>query len=311
MAKVTAAAWFPRSYIHLFETYIGLKKVELDIADVEYGRDLSFTIRGYKNDPDIRFTQEWSGLHYFTAEMPDVGLREAADQFMKDMQVLLLEKILKACHSVTYKQIVADVMPLDFHMLVLTYGDVKTEGYTVREAGDLRIAYRPEDFYYSGTASYVIGSDDTELLRILLYHAYTEIAFDFTYSMMKAMIRLYHEADGIVSEMEAAKRPEDVKGPMDRMDGIVKECSERYGKLKHAMLNLRLKREEYDGLEMTQREREVTEALNIPDSFRRLNADFSYMEILWSEVLEDRLGNIDRMMDNRAAIQRGRKGGWL
>jgi hypothetical protein len=311
MARVVAAAWFPRSHIHLFETYAGLKKIDLDVGDVDYGRDLSFTIRGYKDYPEIRFTQEWSGLHYFTVEVSDDGVKEAAEQFMKEMQILLLQNILKACHSVTYKQIVSGIMELDFHRIILTYGDVDTEGFTVREADGLKVALKREDLYYSGTDSYVLGSDEAGLVNVLLYHAYVEVAFDMMYSMMKAMIRLYHEADNVVMEMGAAKDAAQMRDPMKVLDDIVKECSERYGKLKHAILNIRLKWDEYNKAEFNDAERELAEAFDIRGSFERLNADAGYMEILWDEVLEDRLRNIDTMLDARVMMQSGGKKGWF
>jgi hypothetical protein len=95
------------------------------------------------------------------------------------------------------------------------------------------------------------------------------------------------------------------------LDDIVKECSERYGKLKHAILNIRLKWDEYNKAEFNDAERELAEAFDIRGSFERLNADAGYMEILWDEVLEDRLRNIDTMLDARVMMQSGGKKGWF
>jgi hypothetical protein len=173
------------------------------------------------------------------------------------------------------------------------------------------VAYKPEEFYYSGTISYVLGSDDLSLLKVLLYHAYTEVAFDFLYSMMKAMIRLYHEADNIVGEMEAARDPKGMREPMKLMDDIMKECSERYGKLKQVILNFRLKEEEFRGVDFSQQERALAEALEIRDSFRRLQADGAYMDILWGDILEDRLRSVDSTLDARVMMYSGGRKGWF
>ncbi|MBD3387746.1 MAG: hypothetical protein GF416_01745 [Candidatus Altiarchaeales archaeon] len=302
MAKVVSIAWFPRSYIHLFETFIGLKKVNLELEDVRYSDSLSFTIKSYKDMPDIRFTQDWSGLHYFTAEFPDDGVERSADRFMKEMQMLLVEKILRECHTMTYKQIVADIMPLDFHNIVLTNGTVETEGYQMVEAGSLKVAHRKDDDYYSGMTTYVMGSDDEALLKVLLFHAYTEVASDLMYSMIKAVTRLYHEADSIVSQLGASKDIDSLKEPMKVMDEIIKESSERYGKMEQVLVNYDLKEEEYLSLELTDEEMKLAEALGIEKAFDKIQSDGMYMEILWSDVLGDRLKNIDSTLDARVMM---------
>lgn len=311
MAKVVAAAWFPRSHIHMFETHQGCGKIGLDIADVDHGEKLSFTIKGYKEYPDIRFTQEWSGLHHFTVDLPDEGIEAAADRFMKEMQVLLVEKILKACHTVSYKQIIADIMPLDFHVIVLTNGEPDVRGMDVLDAGGLKVAYNSHDMYESGMKTYVMGSDDLKLLDALLYHAYAEVAFDFLYSMLKAMTRLYHEADNVVGQMRDAKDVDDMKKPMALMDEILKECSERDGKLKHALMNFQLKEEEYCGLDLDGGEKALADALDLGGAFRKLHADGEYMRILWSDVLEDRLNRLDSTLDARVMMHGGKKRGWF
>lgn len=312
MARVAAVAWFPRTYINLFESYIGLEKVTLEVKDVDYpGKSLSFTISGFGGYPDIRFTQTWSGLHYFVVELPDDSVEAAADKFMKDMQILLLQKMLKVCHTVTYKNIVADMMPLDFHTIVLTKGQVKTEGMTVREAGDLEVAVRPQDMYYGGTISYVMGADDEALLDALLYHAYAEVGFDFIYNMMKAMIRLFHSADAIISDVEASKDMKELKDNLTAMESIVAECASRSGKMKHVILNFRLKEEEFLNINLEPQEKALVDALGIRDSFRRLRSDGEYMGILWGDIMAEKLENIRSSLDLRLRLREKDKKGWF
>jgi hypothetical protein len=313
MARVAAVAWFPRTYINLFESYIGLEKVTLEVKDVDYpGKSLSFTISGFGGYPDIRFTQTWSGLHYFVVELPDDSVEAAADKFMKDMQILLLQKMLKVCHTVTYKNIVADMMPLDFHTIVLTKGQVKTEGMTVREAGDLEVAVRPQDMYYGGTISYVMGADDEALLDALLYHAYAEVGFDFIYNMMKAMIRLFHTADTIIDDIDAAGGVKELRGHLKALEGIVSECSSRSGKMKHVVSNFKMVEDELNARAFDGRQRALVGALGIADSFRQMRTDGAYMEILWGGIMEDKLRNINTMVDYRLRL-RGQtdKKGWF
>ena len=319
MAIVVAVSWFPRTHINLFETYISLSKVGLKVRDVSYGgknlfssvEGLSLTIDGYKDYPPITFSQGWSGLHYFTVELPDEGVAAKADSFMKDMQVLLLEKILKVCHTVTYKNIVNDMMSLDFHTLVLTKGSVDTSGYTVAEARDLEVAFKPQDMYYGGDISYVIGSDDPALVKVLLYHAYTEVGFDFIYNMMKAMIRLFHSADAIISDVEASKDMKELKDNLAAMESIVAECASRSGKMKHVILNFRLKEEEFLNINLEPQEKALVDALGIRDSFRRLRSDGEYMGILWGDIMAEKLENIRSSLDLRLRLREKDKKGWF
>jgi len=321
MAKVAAVTWFPRTYINLFETFIGLEKADLKIRDVDYGgknlfnavEGLSFTIEGYKDYPPISFAQGWSGLHYFVVELPDEGVGAAADKFMKEMQVLLLEKILKVCHTVTYKNIAGDLMPLDFHTLVLTKGEVDTAGYTVEQAGDLTIACRPRDVYYGGTMSYVMGSDDVGLLKVLLYHAYIEVGSDFVYNMMKAMIRLFHGADTLVDDVEGSKNMKELKDNLTVLESVIGECSSRSGKMKHVLLNFKLKEEEFHAMSLTNEEEALVRAFGVKDSFKRLAADGAYLEILWGSIMENKVRDINAVLDMRLRIKgwEREKKGWL
>ncbi len=303
MAKVAAIAWLPRSYIHLFETFRSLDKIDLDIEDPLYAEDeINFTIKGYKDYPDINFIQGWSGLHIFIAEFDDLGIHEKSKEFLQDMQNVLINKILKATHTVSYKQIIADIMSLDFHVVILTAGDIDTSGYTLLEAGNYQIAYKPEKIYTSGNITFVMGIPDDKLFVPLLYHAYAEVACDFMFNLMKAMIRLYHEADSVVVALEQGKDMASMKMPMDSMDAIVKESSERYGKLRQILLNFKLKESEFYSLSMDPDQKSVADALRIPQAFKRLEADGSYMSVLWSEILEDRLKNIDSTMNARVMM---------
>ncbi len=309
MAKVTAAAWFPRSYIHLFETYQGVGKIGVKIEDLKYNtKKLTLTIKGHKNYADIQFTQGWSGLHYFTTELPEENIKQTSMDFMRDMEVLLLEKILKPCHSVTYKQIVNDIMSLDFHVLVMTETDLDVSGHTLKNIGDkIVLAYKPENQYYGGTVTYLIGSEDDELLEVLLYHSYSEIASDFLMNLMKAMIRLYHESDNVVEEMESTKSIKEMREPMKLMDDILKECGERTGKLKHILLNFKLKEQEYYSLKLKPLQKKLAEALELPMEFQKLDSDGQYLLVLWTEILSTRLTNLDNSLDARVMMHKPAK----
>ncbi|MCX6695185.1 MAG: hypothetical protein NTU61_02670, partial [Candidatus Altiarchaeota archaeon] len=62
MVKLICITWIPRSYIHLYETYMGLDKLTLNVSDVKFDDKLTFKITGYGSYPEITFTQEDSGL---------------------------------------------------------------------------------------------------------------------------------------------------------------------------------------------------------------------------------------------------------
>jgi hypothetical protein len=320
MAKVVAFSWFPRTHINLFETYVGLQKVDLKVRDVVYGEKilnstvdgLSFKFDGYKNYPEITFGQGWGGMHFFSTELPDEGIERSADAFMKEMQFVLLEKILKVCHTVTYKNIVSDYMSLDFHTVVLTTGSVDTAGMTVVPARDVRVAYRPQDMYYGGTVVYVMGSDDIALLRVLHYHAYEKVASAFLLNMMKAMIRLFHNADAVLDDIDSAKDQRELRQHFTVLEGIINECSSRVGKMKHVVLNFRLKGEEFAGMGLNPQEQALTESLKIRDGFKRLLADGEYMDILWGRITESKIDNLYETLDLRLSLRPDpQKKGWF
>jgi len=311
MATVVTATWFPRSYIQLFETYSGLEKTGLNVKDVEYNdEDVSYTITGFKNFPDVRFTQDGSGLHYFTVKLPDEDIGEKADEFMKEMQVILLEKILKACHTVSYKQVVNDQMPLDFHTLILTAGEVDLEGLTVVDAGSLKIAWKPRDIYFGGTVSYVLGTEDESLIPLLLYNSYVEVASDFLANMMKAMIRLYHAADQAVEDVDAAQDQPAISEVVKSLEELTDEAASRYGRMRHFILNLDRNEAEYRSLKLMGQDRELAEAFEFDGCFRRLRSDAEYMEVLWSNMMEGKIRNLYPTVKMRLKLKR-RKKGWF
>jgi len=314
MAKVVVATWFPRTYLNLFETYSALDKVNLQLDEKKYStRGVSFVIKGYKGYPDIRFTQRWHGLHYFTVELPDDGIGAKAEAFMKEMQNLLLEKILRVCHTVTYRNIVSDYMPLDFDIVVLTNGFVDTTGYTVKEAAGLTVAFKPEDSYYGGTITYIMGTEDLDSVKMVVrFYSFTQIAFDFLNNMMKALIRLFHNADALIADIESAKDEKELMEAIKALEATVEECSSRRGKMKHVLLNLKLREEELARYPFSQKENALVEALGVVEWFKHLEADGSYMEILWGDIMESKLRNIQSKLDVRLGLRKpDNKKGWF
>lgn len=302
MAKVAAVAWFPRSHIHLFESHRGLDKIDLELDDIVYGESLSFTVREYGGYNGIRFTQDRSGLHYFVCEVPDDGLEATIQDYMRKMQSLLAEEILKVCHTVTYKQIVDDVMPLDFHVIVLSSSDLAPAGYEAREAGKLRVYWKPEDAYLDGTLTYVCGSDDDYLLEPLLYHAYTEVASDLLYSMMKALTRLYHEIDAITGQMRGNASREDLDKALAVFNDLAAEYSGRKGKIMHMALNFDSKVDEYGGRGFKGRGKSILDALEVDASFEKIIEDVDYMETLWSDILGERFSNLQSAISSEILL---------
>jgi hypothetical protein len=314
MAQVTALTWIPRSYLHLYETYRGIDKTGLKITEREYdGKKVSFKLEGFESYDGISFTQSWSGVHYFTTKLPDTDLEGAARKYLADMQKLFVEVILKNCHTVTYKQIIADILSVDFHIIIQTNAQIPLEGMRVEDAVGLKIGYKPEAAYSSGEITYLVGSEDESHLEPMLYHAYSEVASDFLMSVMKSMIRLYHEADQALSEASEAKTYELLMNPLNIMDKVVLEATEKNGKIRHAMINFKFKEQEYYSQSFDETQQAIVKALKIADSFRRLEADSAYMSVLWNEILRKRLKNIDEGIRSRAELSQkgGGKKGWF
>lgn len=304
MAKVAAVAWFPRSNIHLFESHRGLDKVDLDIENIEYGDSLSFTIREYGPYTGIRFTQDRIGLHYFICDLPDEGLETALQGYMRQMQSLLAEKILRVCHTVTYKQIVDDVMPLDFHLLVLSEKDLNPEGYESRDAGGFKVYWKPEDAYLSGMATYVCGSQDESLLKPLMYHAYVEVASDLLYSMMKALTRIYHEIGTLADEMKGETSREELDKAYSVFNELASEYSGRKGKIMHMVLNFDSKISQYAQESFDVEHEALLGALGVHSSFEKIIEDGQYMKTLWADILGERLSNLQSMMNAETMLSK-------
>jgi len=313
MAKLICVSWIPRSYIHLFETYTGLDKITLKISDVDFQDALSFKITGYGSYPEIWFTQDWSGLHYFTVDVPDEGIPNAAVQLMRDMQELLMNEIFSKCHPVTFRQIASDSIPLDFHVVVMSKErlDVRP-GFIQKNVGDFTVAFDPKEAYTPGTVSYVFGSEDLALKRVLLYHAYTEVACEFLMNMMKRMIRLYHEVDSAADSLKTLSDVQDMKVVMDVLNEVSKESGESFGKMKQAQENFKLKLDEFRREQFSQLERELSSALEIEQTLEKINVDASYMHIQRGDVLTEYLKSISSTINSRLMLlSAGRKRGFF
>ncbi|MFH1403868.1 MAG: hypothetical protein ABIH11_06345 [Candidatus Altiarchaeota archaeon] len=299
MAYVIAVSWIPRSNVHMYETYSGLKKTKLDVKDISYDRELSFTlpkVRGYEN---VRFTQDWSGLHSFQVELPDDDVISKSREFMAAMQVALVEDLFKECHTVTYKQVVNDIVPINFHVIIFSGRKPDLEGYSEKKAGSLTFYYDPRGLYDSGTISYVHGQGGREIMDVLMYHAYCEVVCDFILSMQKKMTRLYHEADSAVTQIESATEFKAIRDSILVVDEVLKESAESYGKLKQARSNMGLKRAAFREQHFTGLDQEIVDALDIDYYFKALISDADYAMSLWSDVLIEYIKNVGETFDAR------------
>ncbi|MCX6694800.1 MAG: hypothetical protein NTU61_00685, partial [Candidatus Altiarchaeota archaeon] len=247
-------------------------------------------------------------LHYFTAEFPDEKLSEVAVQFMRGMQMLLLNEIFKKCHTVTFKQITSDIIPLDFHVIVLRKERLELRKDLIeKNVGNLTLVYDPRELYSTGTVSYFFGTEDLKFKDVLLYHGFLEVTADFLMNMLRKMTRLYHEADKAVSSVESSTGLEAVKEAMDLSDAVIKECGESFGKLKQAKLNIVLKLEEYNGTKLDKDEKALAEALGIEKSLKRINEDADYLIIQWQDVLLKYIENVDSTLDARVMLHIAQK----
>ncbi|MDD5111560.1 MAG: hypothetical protein PHG85_03370 [Candidatus Altiarchaeota archaeon] len=303
MATLLCATWLPRSHIHLFKMHGSLDNVSLNLSDVEFGDDLCFCINGYSSYKKISFRQEWGGLISFTVDVPDDGAPGSAVQFMRDMQELLMNEILKKCFLITFMEISNDILPLDFHVVVISGRKPDAAGDLLeKKAGSVSISYSPEEVYSPGTVSYASGAVGPKVMEVLLWHAYTEVASSFMMNMLKRMNRLYHEADDAVKEVESLEGEDALHKSIDLVDVILKDSSQSFGKLKQAQKNFSLKQQEFCRLKLGASERKVAEALEVEKSLGKLVLDADYIVVWWEDVLIDYLKNIDSTLDARMML---------
>jgi len=230
---------------------------------------------------------------------------------MKDMEIVLLEKILKVCHTVTYQQIVSDNMSLDFHTIVLTKGSVDTSNLTVKSAGELDLAYRPQDSYYGGATLFVLGSDDASLIRTLISFSTAEVVSAFLSNMMKAMIRLSHDSDDVAGRIVSSPSPKESDEQLMIMGSIVDECSSRFWKMKHVLNAIDSKIGEFNGTAFSPQEKAVVEALGVRQLLERARADGLYTEVLWGRM-HDKVDNMLSLLNLKMGLRGEKpKKGWF
>jgi hypothetical protein len=302
MATLVCVTWLPRSYIHLFKTHAGLNELSLKVSDVDFQDSLSFNINGYGDYPVIYFNQGWSGLTSFSVEAPDEGVYDTALQFMRDMQELLMNEIFKKCYPTTYLEITSDIVPLDFHVVIMSKNKIPIpKNFVERKAGPVTVAFDPAEVYSPGTVSYV-NSEDAGIKKVLLYHAYTEVASSFMMNMLKRMTRQYHEADDAVKSVDTLEDAKALKDSVIVIDNVLKNCSQSFGKLKQACRNLNLKLHEYRKQKWSESEKALADALMVEHSFERLIMDAEYMQVWWEDVLLAYIKNIDSTLDARLML---------
>jgi len=302
MAKAFAYTWFPRSNIHVYMLKQGLRKVDLDLAELEVGESAHFKIKSYRGYGDISFTQTPLGVYLLECDLPDPCTKADAKRYMAQMQVLLLEKILKPCFSITYRQIIDDMMPLNFHTVVLSQAKPDDVGYDMVSSHDLEVDLESEASYVSGTTTYVIGQADDSLQVPLFYHAFSEVALSFVYSNLQAMIRLYHDVDAVISDMDHADSKKQLSQHFKLLDSLSREVNERQGKIEHLIKATHEILNIYDTEKLNQRHTSLTKTLNISGSLTRLAQDLDYVETRYREVLDVRLEDINRTLTARLLV---------
>jgi hypothetical protein len=201
------------------------------------------------------------------------------------------------------------MMPLDFHVNVLTEADISPPGFSIRQAGEHKVCFDPRESYFGGLTTYVCGPIAEEHFEVLNHHAYTEVGFSFLNSMMKAMIRLYHNLGLVVDDFGGTEELEKMRKHFSSLDEVAKESGERYGKLKQISSNLVNRRKEFSDMMLNDSQKQLAEALEVEHGFEELARDCEYLSTRYHEVLIQRLECVNETLSARLMTHGSKKRG--
>jgi len=296
---VRVYAWIPRSYLHVVEIYDAIKKGDIDLntSDVKINNKVEFLIKSYEEYKEIEFALDQDGLYTITAKLPGKNVQEEVKKFYKDAKRLLKEKIIKKAHPVTYDQINEGILPLNYSTIALLKGVFKPKGYESFKASGLTIYYA-KDTYMKNAKTYVTGSENKELYKILDYKAFLDIIGHFFYDMMNKMEEYHAGTKEVIDLLETKPESRLLENAYLNFDLVKKDATESWTKIEQASNSLAKKEEAFNKIIMGQRSKTITKNLKLKESFERVKGDKEYVFSLWTLLL-NHLENVDTAVEAR------------
>jgi len=309
MSVVVVNTWLVRSYTHQYEIKELLPKVPLKIANARVSDKLYFDILEHPVYGIIHGSMDPFGLVSFWVESDASDLEGFSLAFVREVEDLFVEKIMKNIQKVSYAQIKENVMPLSYHRIILSK-TFRPENVPEKKVGQLSVYFDDQKVYSTESAVYVCGSVEQSLLKVLNYFSFIVLAGKYVGRMVLTMAGFYNRAGDIVKEidvMEEGKYSKEhlttLRGSIIKTDFIRRECSETYGKIQQATKNFEHKEEAYLKEKFEGDETAIARYLNVNMAFERLKCDSDYLVPLWRDVLIKNLENLSSAVNARISFQ--------
>ncbi len=277
MVRVIFAAWIPRTYLHLNEVFRKASSIKADIKNIKSDSVVSFDIA----DAGLSFKFEMnpSGLYTLTGNVKE----ELIEDFKVKAENLLLHKIISTCHTVTYKQILNDSLPLSKCSAIIsgkgTYYD-KNNPYQ-----EDSIVYVKDEYA------------DSKAIKI---HLEAMLFAQFLYRMMERMENLYHKANDVAELLEKEGKLNDIKRAVLGMDLVKKNVAESNSKIDQMIEIFETEKSRTKSLKGT--DKTIIKMLETEALYKRIESDKEYMRTLW-DLLIAFLDNLDAAAEARLSYQ--------
>ncbi len=303
-------AWIPRSYLHVVEIYESVKKghVDLKISNLKLNDKVTFTINDYSDYKEIEFSLDDDGLYTLTTKLTGKKVNEEVNKFYNDAKKLLLNKIIRKCHPVTYDQVIERILPLNHSVITLIKKQdykPKEKDYETARIGRLIIHYK-KDTYTHDSFTYVAGIEKEDLLKLLDYKAFIDITGHFYYDMMNKMEDYHSGTKEVIDLLENFPKSPLLTNAYLNLDLVKKDAAESWTKIEQASDSLAKKKEALNKIVMGGRSKAVTSELKIKESFNRVESDEDYVYSLWTLLL-NHLEDVDTAVEARINFKRIKK----
>lgn len=270
------STWLPRSYLHLREAHSKLDQIDLKITKVSFKENLSFTIKNAYQKYSADFVFYSTGVYTVHIKTPS-NVSQA--QLIKAIKKIILEKLIKNWHSVTYKQIKNQVIPLVYSTIIFSSPKKKTKPTD----NDL-LEYFKDKYKKNNRSVYRSYQFINILSRII--DQYIEI-----------MSGYYHQADKVANSLKGDFELSELKKTVFEMDLVEKITGETNARINDAQDCLDREIEE-----LRSNNSSLLKKLNVEKLFSSAVVDLNYTKRLWGQ-LDNFLDNLDNASNARLSFQ--------
>ncbi|MFH1610700.1 MAG: hypothetical protein ABIA91_02305 [Patescibacteria group bacterium] len=273
---IILSTWIPRSYIHLREAFSKISLTNLDIKDIKFDENLTFVIKNIFQNVDINFILTPTGIYSLVVELP---ANKNTEDAIKKLKKILLDSLIKNWHTVTYKQIKNETIPLKFSALYFSVNK--------KLKLDNKLDKVFAEPYFSKNLS--------------VYHIY-QFAIVLMFVIDDYVLKMseyYHKADKVVVSLKGEFELSELKRTVFEMDYIEKNTGEIMSRINDAKDCVE---REVKVLKNIKFEDEIVKQLDLFSILKRVEVDLGYVDRLWQQM-DIMLDNLDNASNARLSYQ--------